>query len=291
VREIRQHTVSVDDGAQIHVFESGQPGGQQVLLAHAAGFHARCWDKVIEQLPATWQVFALDLRGHGRSSKQPPYEWSRFAQDVLCVARHFNLQRVIGVGHSLGGHCIAHVSALAPDLFTRLVLIDPVIFAPEKYHEPSAWSPDQVADHPVARRRGQFASWQAMYERFVDRAPYSLWRPEILQDYCQFGVLPSADGSTVELACPPAVEAAVYITNFDTDIYPLLGDIAQPVMLLRAKPRDENAVEMDFSSSPTWPELAGIFQQATDVSLPELTHFIPMQAPELVAGYIAQEGA
>jgi hypothetical protein len=49
---------------------------------------------------------------------------------------------------------------------------------------------------------------------------------------------------------------------------------------------DEHAI-MDFSLSPTWVEVANQFVDGTDVYLPELTHFMPMQAPELIADFIA----
>ena len=44
---------------------------------------------------------------------------------------------------------------------------------------------------------------------------------------------------------------------------------------------------MDFSQSPTWEGLADAFPRGRDVYRPELTHFIPMQRPELVAAAIA----
>jgi pimeloyl-ACP methyl ester carboxylesterase len=280
-----QHTLEVD-GTKICVFESGTRGAQQVLLVHATGFHARCWDKVSDQLPDDWHVLAVDLRGHGRSDNNPPFTWDRFAEDLLVVCAHFGVQNAIGVGHSLGGHCVAHICALQPDLFEALVLVDPVIFAPQMYSETREQTFMRVEDHPVAKRRSHFASWQAMFERFEDRLPYSLWQPDILRDYCEYGVLPADSGDGVDLACPGIVEASVYFSNFDTDIYPLLKHITQPVSVLRAKPRDEGATQMDFSASPTWPELAGYLPNAKDIYLPELTHFIPMQRPDLVADYI-----
>ncbi len=286
MREICEHKLRMDDGAHICVFESGVRGAQQVLLAHAAGFHARCWDKVVALLPQDWHVLAIDIRGHGRSDKQPPYVWDRFAKDIEQVARYFEVADAVGVGHSLGGHCVTHVCARAPELFARLLLIDPVIFPPEMYSAAREPLFARVEDHPVARRRGHFEDWQAMFERFADRPPYSLWRPEILQDYCQFGVLAARQGDGVDLACPPAVEAAIYMSNFDTDIHSLMGHIQQPVTILRAKPRAAEATEMDFATSPTWPELASAFTNATDVPLPKLTHFIPMQEPEMVADFI-----
>ncbi len=285
-RVYHQHAVDVD-GTNICVFESGRAGAQQVFLVHATGFHARCWDKVTECLPHDWHVFAVDLRGHGRSDATPPYDWDRFAQDLLAVAGHFGIHDAIGVGHSLGGHCVAHICALRPQLFKRLVLVDPVIFPPQMYAQGEGQMPS-IEDHPVARRRGRFDSWQEMYHSFESRHPYSLWRPEILRDYCEYGVLPRTDGEGVDLACPPVVEASIYIANFGTDIYPLLGSITQPVTILRAKPREPGSTEMDFSTSPTWPELVQAFQNAQDVYLPELTHFMPMQDPERIAGYILQ---
>jgi len=271
------------------VFDSGDVGAQQVFMVHANGFHARCWDKVAESLPEHWHVIAVDLRGHGRSDKAPPYTWQKFANDLLGCAEHFNVSGAVGVGHSLGGHCVTHICALRPELFSRLVLVDPVIFRPEMYGPDHPGMVDRVEDHPVARRRAHFESWQDMYERYKDRGSYPLWKDEIFRDYCEFGVAPSADGSGVDLACPPMVEATIYMHHFDVDLYAMMPDIEQPVAVLRAKERDEDAGEMDFSASPTAPDLAEVFPNGEDVYLPHLTHFIPMQDPELVARYIENE--
>jgi hypothetical protein len=43
---------------------------------------------------------------------------------------------------------------------------------------------------------------------------------------------------------------------------------------------------MDFASSPTRPGLVGEFQDGREVHLAEHTHFLPMEAPELVAGHV-----
>ena len=43
---------------------------------------------------------------------------------------------------------------------------------------------------------------------------------------------------------------------------------------------------MDFSGSPTWKYLSSCFFNGRDISVPHLTHFIPMQNPELTAKYI-----
>ena len=45
---------------------------------------------------------------------------------------------------------------------------------------------------------------------------------------------------------------------------------------------------MDFESSPTWPGLVHEFRQGKEIHLPDHSHFIPMEAPELVARHVLE---
>jgi pimeloyl-ACP methyl ester carboxylesterase len=276
--------------ARIAYDEWGRPEDPVVLLLHATGFHGRCWDEVARALPAGFRVIAVDMRGHGRSQKTGPIsDWSEPARDIAELVEHLKLEGAIGAGHSMGGHCLVQVAATHPGCFKRLLLIDPVIMAPEVYAQRSLLPPG--VEHPVARRRNAWASWQEMFDAFKNRNPYSLWRPQVLEDYCRFGLQP-AQGGGFELACPPAIEASIYMGSLGTDVYELAKTIEIPVTIMRAKERPLGPRErMDFSDSPTWPKLASLFKRGRDIYLPHLTHFIPMQEPELVARYIAEENA
>ncbi len=266
-------------GVRLSVFE--WPGQDPPLLfAHANSFHARIWDRVIAAFPGR-RCLAPDLRGHGRSDRPPsPYRWRLFAQDLVHVARHFGLTGALGVGHSLGGHSCALAAALAPECFGALLLIDPVILMPDQY------TGRLPGEHFAARRRSQFESPEAMIERFRDRLPFSRWDPAVLRDYCVYGLLPS-EGGGFELACPPAIEAEIYQNGADleSNIYPEIAAIECPVRVLRAGNRQVNPAQ-DFSGSPTAPELARAFRHGEDVALPEYSHFIPMEAPDLIAEHI-----
>ncbi len=269
-------------------FEWGNAADPTLLLVHATGFHARCWDQVVARLPKGVQVVALDMRGHGRSDKLPPYNWDTFGQDLVAFADALQMVDVVGVGHSMGGHCVAQLAAERPHVFRELLLLDPVIFERSAYSSDKYRGYENAADHPVAGRREVWDSWQAMHESLQGKGSFGLWDAQVFEDYCRYGVLPNADGG-VNLACPALVEASIYLGNTQTDLHKAIPSIKIPVTVLRAPPRDPDAPpEMDFSKSPTVPELASYFPQGTDVLLPELTHFIPMQAPELVAGYIRQ---
>jgi lipase len=274
-------------GPRLTYFEWGSSGDQPVLLIHATGFHARCWDQVVRALGPGFHVYAVDMRGHGRSERMPPYVWDTFARDVNELVEYLALEDAIGVGHSMGGHCLVQVAAGHPDAFSRLVLVDPVIFEPEAYEHDRYRGFAGPEDHPVAKRKNDWADWQEMYERFKGRGSFAVWNDEVLKDYCRYGVLPKPGGG-YELACPPLVEASVYLGNTSTDVYDVIPDVKIPVVVLRAPGRDPSDHDkMDFSKSPTWAGVAEQFAQGQDVYLPQLTHFMPMQDPQLVARYIA----
>jgi len=252
-----------------------------VLLLHATGFHARCWDGVVAELPGA-HVVAVDLRGHGQSTKRPPYEWDQLGKDATSLCHALGSDGWLGVGHSMGGHVVVQVAAARPESFAELILVDPVILAPEAYE---ASSDLEGRVHYTAKRRNHFASPAAMYERFRDRPPYSAWKPDVLRAYCEHGLVPGPDGGYV-LACPPEVEAAIYTTSRGHDIHASLPTIQVPVTVLRARAREGIPEAIDFSSSPTWPQLARRFPAGRDEHHPDASHFLPMEVPERVAACV-----
>lgn len=268
-------------------WHTGGESTATVLLVHATGFHARCWDQVVARLPPGLRVIAPDMRGHGRSDNVEPYGWDDFGRDLDALCDALSIEDAVAVGHSMGGHCLVQLAGRNALVLRRLLLLDPVIFEPDAYAEDRHRGFDSVDEHPVARRRERFDSWEEMRDRLQGKGSYGLWDPAVLDDYCRYGVLPVPGESSVTLACPARVEASVYLGNTATNVYELIPNIQIPVTILRAPPRDWGAqAGMDFDKSPTDPNLYTHFADATDVLLPQLTHFIPMQDPALVAAYV-----
>ncbi len=257
------------------------PEAQPLLFAHATGFHGRAWDEIARQFPERRRV-AVDIRGHGRSAKpQPPYAWRDFGRDVAAVAEALGLERALGIAHSMGGHSTVCAAALRPETYARLLLVDPTIFPPEAYGGPL---PDAAF---IAKRKNYFASPAEMIERYRHRLPFERWHPRVLRDYCEYGLLP-VDGH-FELACPPAIEASIYHQSKapHSDIYPEIAGIRQPVTLLRSGNARRPGV-FDLSASPTAEDLASYFANANDTVLPQVSHYIPQEAPERVVREIVR---
>lgn len=280
-----ERTLRVND-IDLAFFEwEGESGSTlpPLVFTHATGFHARIWDAVIEHFPDR-RVISIDLRGHGRSTGGPIDNWLVVAGDVSALIEHLGIMGAISIGHSMGAHTLLQCAADRPGAFAKLVLFDPVILPPEYYADDSPlYTPDNP--HPTARRKRDFASPQAMMERFRNRDPYDLFDPRVFEDYCRHGLLPKRDGRGYELACLPEMEASIYASSrSNRAIFEAAKRVDIPVLVVRAKQLDFH----DFKGSPTWPELANILPQGKDLYRPDMTHFHPFQDPADAARIIGK---
>jgi lipase len=252
-----------------------------VLLCHATGFHARCWDAIVEVL-ADLHAIAIDMRGHGHSDKpEPPIPWRCFGEDVAAVARRLELRGAIAVGHSMGGHSVTLAAALAPEAFSQLILFDPVILPEPAYTGP------YTEPHFARKRRNRWPSPAAMFENFRNRPPFSAWDQRVLRDYCEFGLLPAPDGGGFMLACPPQIEGSIYEQSRarEANIYPEIARVKIPVRIVRSHIAYRSDPPMNMLASPTAPGLHTRFAHASD-RVVNHSHFIPMEAPALAAAEI-----
>ena len=260
-----------------------RPGNHEppIVIAHATGFHGRCYGAIADAFPER-RVIALDLRGHGASEGEPISHWREMVDDVTAVFDQLRLRRAVGVGHSMGAHVLVQVAAEMPDAISRLVLFDPVILAPEFYAEGAELFTSD-APHPTIRRKRDFASVEAMMERFAGREPYSLFTARVFEDYCRHG-LTEREGGGYELACAPEMEASVYgSSRSNAGIHDAARKVEAPTLVVRAQQGKTN----DFKSSPTWPMLASIMPAGEDLPRPDRTHFHPFEDPEDAARIIA----
>ena len=102
-------------------------GQLTALLLHGIGSNKEGWWRVGPALAALgYTVTAVDLRGHGASTKADRYLLSDFAADVAELGGPWDLV----LGHSLGGAIVVVLMAAHPDVAHRLILEDPALFLP-----------------------------------------------------------------------------------------------------------------------------------------------------------------
>ena len=109
-------------------YSNADPDSQKpaILLIHgAAGVHLH-WAEELRKHPK-YQVIAIDLPGHGRSRLQqgqaPVDSIPLFAALLKELISHLQLQRVILMGHSMGGMIAQQLALELPEKVQKLVLL------------------------------------------------------------------------------------------------------------------------------------------------------------------------
>ena len=260
-----------------------------LLFVHATGFHGRIWDKIIKSL-GDFHSISIDQRGHGRSEKQKIQHWNEVVTDTSDLIEQLELAEIIAIGHSMGGHALIGAAAKAEHRFSRIIAIDPVI-PEEAAFTDEAQSPfNEAKQHPTSKRRNNFDSPEEMAERLTPKGSFGLFDPEMMLDYCRYGLLPNEKGKGYVLACPPEIEASVYTSSRSNhDIYDAVRSLKLPVLIVRAKQPPKNRNVMDFSSSPTSPTLVSEFKNGREIHFADKTHFLPMEIPEEITRIIELE--
>jgi pyruvate dehydrogenase E2 component (dihydrolipoamide acetyltransferase) len=106
--------------------------GEVVLLIHGYGGDRNSWLFLQEPLAARHRVYALDLPGHGTSSKDVGDGSVRVLADaVIGVLDSIGAERAHLVGHSLGGAVAIAAATRDPRRIGSLTLIAPSGFGPE----------------------------------------------------------------------------------------------------------------------------------------------------------------
>lgn len=122
-------TLRLSDGGTVGLIEVGPKdrAGEPLLLIHGVGLNARAWAPQIAALAATHRVFAVDMPGHGTSSRLP--DGAALADYVHWAARvivALSAGAVNVAGHSMGALIATGLAADYPELVRRVAVLNAV---------------------------------------------------------------------------------------------------------------------------------------------------------------------
>ncbi|MGE5252239.1 MAG: alpha/beta fold hydrolase [Bacteroidota bacterium] len=144
-----QEQVFDANGVRINYIQASAAGRPLVLL-HGAGSEWQSFLPLIPVFENNFQVFALDLRGHGRSSwVRGKYRLLDYAEDVQCFLDRHVGQPSILYGHSLGAQISIAAAAESPRLACALILGDPAFYFHRMATRESVWHEAFVELHHV----------------------------------------------------------------------------------------------------------------------------------------------
>lgn len=241
-------TVTSPDGISI-AYETRGTGSPALVFVHGWSCDRSYWAAQLEAFSRDFQVVALDLAGHGESGfGREAWTMAAFGGDVAAVVEALALDRVILVGHSMGGDAIVEAARRLPDRVAGLVWVD-------TYRRLGTPRTQEQLDALLAPIRADFV--------------------DATRAFVSGMFLPSADPKLVERvasdmsSAPPevALEALAFALSFDREMPRLVMELGLPIV----------AINPEQPASDT----ASLDRHGVEVILmPGVGHFLMLEDPE-----------
>ena len=180
--------VRLSTGIKLHYAEQGPASGEPIILLHGYSDSWFSFSRVLTPLARDRRVYALDLRGHGKSDKPAAgYHMRDLAADVVAFMDAKSIVRATVIGHSMGGFVAQQVALAAPKRVGHLVLVGTAttprnIVGFDELEKAVLALPDPVPD-AFAREFQLSTVYTPVGDEFIDRAvaeslrlPARVWR-------------------------------------------------------------------------------------------------------------------
>jgi lipase len=111
---------------RLQVHEFGPGAGRTVIALHGVMGQANVFKRLADRLPDI-RLVAPDLRGHGASGKEPPWDISMHLRDLRETLDAMGISRAPFIGFSFGGRLAVELVAADRSRVEKLVLLDPAL--------------------------------------------------------------------------------------------------------------------------------------------------------------------
>ncbi|MEM6256315.1 MAG: alpha/beta hydrolase [Cyanobacteria bacterium P01_D01_bin.156] len=152
-----------------------QTDGEPVLLLHGLADHALAWSAVADSLAQHYHPIAVDMRGHGESSKpENGYDFDTVINDLVQLMAHLGWSKAHIVGHSWSGKVATCWATRQPECFLSMVLVDPIFV----YGMPGIFRltfPFFYGTLPFLKGMGPFADWEVAISQGKRMKQYRDW--------------------------------------------------------------------------------------------------------------------
>jgi lipase len=177
----------------------GPEDAPAVVCVHGVTAHGQRFRKLAEERLADRRVIAVDLRGHGHSGWEPPWNLETHVSDLAETAGAHGVRNATWIGFSFGGRLVSELALRDPWRVDRLVLLDPALQLPADYALEAAEDEQTVAT---------FASEEDAVEARIAEGGLVSTPREILEEEMAQHLEPTIHGRLVKRYSRPAVIAA-----------------------------------------------------------------------------------
>jgi pimeloyl-ACP methyl ester carboxylesterase len=220
------------------------PSGRPILhVLHGNGFCCRTYEPLLAALNYNFDLWLSDVQGHGDSEVGERFVgWNRNADIALEAFKHhrhlFGEVPALALGHSFGGVLTCLIMGSQQKLFSRAVLLDPVIFPPAMALAITmAEGLGLAGQSPLAKaalkRRQHWPTRTEAADSLRGRGTYKGWQEAALQAFVQHALKDTPQGQ-VALKCPPEREAKIF-GSAPTGLWTALRMVRTPTLLMHGQ--------------------------------------------------------
>ncbi|MFH1184247.1 MAG: alpha/beta hydrolase [Chloroflexota bacterium] len=263
--------------------------GRDVTFLHANGYPRGCYSPLLRALATQNHTLAMLMRPLWPGSRpEAIYSWHVLSDDFLRFLTERGLRRVIAIGHSLGAIVALRAALAAPDRFSALVLLEPVLMSKGRIR---AWRLLRAvgAGHRLhAKMRGAHARRRVFPD--LEQAFQAYRRHAVFRHFTDAGLRALIDGLTApaagggyRLIYSPEWEARVYYTGVwnDWDLWNGIPALPVPTLLIRGAESDtfeDVACRAVQSANP----------RIRSQTVANATHLVPLEQPSEVIDVVQQ---
>lgn len=104
--------------------------GKTLFILHGLFGSSDNWQTLGKKFAETFTVYLIDQRNHGHSPHSPVFNYSVMSEDLLELMNDEGLDKVMLLGHSMGGKTALQLAVTHPERVEKMVIVD---IGPKKY--------------------------------------------------------------------------------------------------------------------------------------------------------------
>ncbi len=258
--------------------------GETLHFAHANAYPPGSYQQLIKPLTKKYRVIGIEQRPlWPKANPQYLTSWEQLADDLILFFDQQKLTQIVGVGHSLGAVVSVIAAKKRPDLFRRLILLEPVLF-PQYFQWIFAVVPIWLRQRiiPVSRiannRKYQWPDRETLFNSYRKKRIFRKLSDGILNDWIDYGTHKNAEGQ-LQLTFPKSWESRVYATV--PYVIKDILNLSVPVHILRGE-------KTDVISPAIWQRIQQHLPKDHLWELENSTHLVPLEFPVEVGEWILE---
>ncbi len=262
-----------------------------IVLLHGLDATADTWRLVAQDLCHKHLVVAFDQRGHGESAKPTAgYDLATIAEDAVQGMATLGLGQVALVGHGWGARVALVLAARHPALISHLILVD----CP--HVEPRLW-PGMTRDRFIRETdtKHLYASKTAFVEA-MRQEMHDFWSPEV--EAILLKTVRELPDGRLEECLQPDNQRRIRESLWDDRALSYYSKLQCPVLLIPAAgepqpdkefpERLEHTDEFAEAKGYMAAQVADVISRCSVLWMPDTSHEIQLQRPEVLAQAIAR---